>query len=80
MLAEEIESILRKKFAPTQLELVDEAHLHLGHGAKGGHFRLVIASAHFVGKKPLERQRMVYEALGNLMREKVHALSMRCLD
>jgi BolA protein len=38
---------------------------------------LVIESAAFAGKSRVERQRMVYHALGDLMRERVHALQIR---
>jgi BolA protein len=66
--------------APSRLEIEDESHRHAGHeGAKGGggHFRLHIVAPGFAGKSALERQRMVYDALGPLMRREIHALSMR---
>jgi BolA protein len=79
--AEEITNILQREFTPSRFELIDESHLHAGHAgarAGGGHFRLEISSARFTGKSPLERQRMVYQALGDLMEKRIHALSMRC--
>ncbi|MDD3354884.1 BolA family protein [Zoogloea sp.] len=66
--------------APARLELVDESHLHAGHaGARsgGGHFRLLIVSDAFSGKKTLARQRLVFDALGELMRKEIHALSIQ---
>jgi acid stress-induced BolA-like protein IbaG/YrbA len=45
----------------------------------GQHFEAVVISAAFDGKPRLERHRMVYAALGDRMRERVHALSMRTL-
>jgi BolA protein len=65
--------------APSILEIEDESHLHAGHeGAKGGggHYRMHIVTAAFAGKSTLERHRMVYDALGPLMRREIHALSM----
>jgi acid stress-induced BolA-like protein IbaG/YrbA len=45
----------------------------------GRHFEAEVVSAAFEGKSRLERHRMVYAALGDRMRERVHALSMRTL-
>lgn len=66
--------------APTRLELVDESAKHAGHaGAKPGgntHWRLTIVSAAFAGKATVARHRMVYEALGDLMHDPIHALAI----
>ena len=75
----EIERRLREAFAPTKLEVVDESHKHVGHeGARDGrgHFAVLIESAAFAGKKPIERHRMVYDAIGELMQTQIHALSI----
>lgn len=64
-----------------RIGLVDDSEAHRGHGgynpAGESHFSLTIESAAFAGKSRLERQRMVYSALGDLMRERVHALTIR---
>lgn len=73
---------LEAEFAPELLEIVDESHRHAGHaGAKDGrgHFRVKIVSEKFNGTKQLERHRMVYAALGNLMQTDIHALSVDAL-
>lgn len=66
---------------PTHIELIDDSEQHRGHGgynpAGESHFTLIIESAAFAGKSRVERQRMVYSALGELMDERVHALSIR---
>ena len=66
---------------PTHIELIDDSELHRGHGgynpAGESHFTLRIESPAFDGKGRVERQRMIYAALGDLMRERVHALSIR---
>jgi BolA protein len=70
---------LEAAFAPTVLEIVDDSHRHVGHaGARDGrgHFTVRIVSARFAGAKPLERHRLVYEALGDLMLTDIHALSL----
>lgn len=63
---------------PTWLEIHDDSHLHAGHaGAReGGHYRVGIASPRFVGLPPLARHRLVYAAVGELMAQGVHALSI----
>ena len=45
----------------------------------GHHFQALIVSAAFAGRSRLERHRLVYAALGDRMREEIHALSMRTL-
>src|SRR4029079_9617928 len=74
---------LNSSLAPTHVELVDDSEQHRGHGgynpAGESHFSLRIESAAFAGKSRVERQRLVYSALGDLMRERVHALSIKAL-
>lgn len=77
---EAIRARLEAALAPTDLGIVDESHKHVGHaGARDGrgHFAVTIVSAAFAGKSPLERHRMVYAALGDLMQTDIHALSMQ---
>lgn len=66
---------------PTSVELVDDSEKHRGHGgynpAGESHFSLTIESRMFEGKSRLERQRMVHAALGEMVGERVHALSIR---
>jgi acid stress-induced BolA-like protein IbaG/YrbA len=52
---------------------------HLSVDGDGHHFEAVIVSAAFDGKARLERHRLVYAALGDRMRQEIHALSMRTL-
>jgi len=74
---------LDSALSPTRAELVDDSETHRGHGgynpAGESHFTLLVESHAFAGKPRLERQRMVYSALGDLMRERVHALSIRAV-
>ena len=68
---------------PSQLEIVDESALHAGHeGAKGGggHYRMLIVSPLFTGQATVKRHRLVYEALGTLMKREIHAMSMTTLS
>lgn len=64
---------------PESLEVLDESRQHAGHeGARGGggHYRLVIVSPAFSGKPIQLRHRMVYEALGPLLKKEIHALAI----
>jgi BolA family transcriptional regulator, general stress-responsive regulator len=66
--------------SPSRLELLDESAKHAGHAgaAPGGntHWKLTIVSAAFTGNSTVARHRMIYEALGELMQNPIHALSI----
>ena len=71
---------LRAAFAPLHVEVLDDSRLHAGHAgarAGGGHFRVDIESAAFAGKRQVERHRMIYNALADMMQQDIHALSIR---
>jgi BolA family transcriptional regulator, general stress-responsive regulator len=72
---------LDSALSPTNLQLTDDSNQHRGHGgynpAGESHFSLRIESAAFVSKNRVQRQRMIYAALGDLMESRVHALSIR---
>ncbi len=48
-------------------------------GDDGTHFNAVIVSEAFDGKSRVQRHQIVYKALGDRMREEIHALSMKTL-
>jgi BolA protein len=81
--ATEMKRRLVAALAPTRLELDDQSASHIGHAGHDGrgesHFTLNIEAPVFAGKSRVERQRAVYAALGDLMRERVHALTIRAL-
>jgi len=68
---------------PVALDLRDESAQHAGHaGARpsgGSHWQLTIVSEAFRGKSAVARHRMVYEALGDLMKRDIHALRIEAL-
>jgi len=72
---------LNSALGPSRIDLIDDSEQHRGHGgynpAGESHFSLFIESSAFAGKNRVERQRMIYAALGELMDERVHALSIR---
>lgn len=82
----DVAQTIRERLAslePKSVELLDESGRHVGHaGYREGqstHFRLTIVSDCFRGMNRIERHRRVYEALGNLMQNEIHALAVRAL-
>ena len=79
--ATEMLARLNSALSPTRIHLTDDSEQHRGHGgynpAGESHFSLRIESPAFAGKNRVERQRMIYAALGDLMQARVHALSIR---
>lgn len=81
----EIEARMQQKlteaFAPTQLEIINESHLHAGHAGSPGtgtsHFVVVLASSEFDGKTRVQRHQMVNRVLKEELDGPVHALSLK---
>lgn len=77
-----IPDAIRERLAglqPLSLEITDESALHAGHeGAKsgGGHYRVTIVSSLFAGQGTVKRHRLIYAALGTLMKREIHAMSI----
>jgi BolA protein len=80
---ERIEHSLAEALQPVKLEVIDESELHAGHsGAREGgetHFRVRVVSEGFVGKRSVQRHRMVYDALKTEIAGGVHALALTTL-
>ena len=77
----ETATLLRERLAvlePQSLDIEDESHRHAGHaGAKdGGHYKITIVAAAFAGHNTVKRHRLIHEAVGDLMRGRIHALSI----
>jgi BolA protein len=82
MTAARIEMIrerLTREFSPLNLDIVDESHKHIGHASAGGagHFAVEIVSDAFAGKNLIQRHRLVYDALDDIMNTEIHALSIK---
>jgi BolA protein len=79
--AAEIEKRLREALAPIRLAVINDSDRHRGHAGHDGsgesHFTVEIEAPAFAGKSRLERQRAVNAALGDLMRDRIHALAIR---
>ena len=77
-----IKNLLTEAFNPLTLEIIDDSHQHIGHaGAQNGagHYRITIVSQSFAGLKMLARHQLVYNALADLMKAEIHALSIKTL-
>jgi len=80
--AQAIEDAIRDQLEAQHVAVIDQSSLHEGHlGAQsgGGHFQVLVVSDRFRGLSRIAAQRVVYEALGDLMVDDIHALSMRTL-
>jgi BolA family transcriptional regulator, general stress-responsive regulator len=82
-IARAIRQRLTAALAPSHIAVVDQSAQHAGHAAARpegeSHFQLTILAEAFEGKSRIERQRMVFAALGDLMQTDVHALSITAL-
>jgi BolA protein len=79
---EMIRERLVKALAPSRLEITDDSYLHKGHAgaASGaGHFSVTIVSDKFTGQNMIQRHRMVYLAINDMMPSEIHALSINAL-
>ena len=75
-----IREVLEAQFAPTELLIKDQSHLHAGHeGAQDGrgHFDVTVVSTAFEGQSRIQRHRMVYDALDRLLTTDIHALRIK---
>jgi BolA protein len=82
----EVVDRIRERLAvlsPTAIDIQDDSALHAGHAgarAGGGHYRLHIVSTAFEGKSIIARHRLIYAALGDLMKKEIHALAIRAVS
>ena len=77
---EVIVSRIREHLSAESVEIEDQSHLHAGHAGAaggGGHYEVTIVASCFKGLNTLARHRLVYEAVGDLMKKEIHALSMQ---
>lgn len=77
-----IEQRLREVFAPEAVEVIDDSAAHTGHvGARDGkgHFNVLIVAEAFRDQSRLARHRLVYDALDELMKTDIHALSVKAM-
>ncbi|MBB5393181.1 MULTISPECIES: BolA family transcriptional regulator [unclassified Herbaspirillum] len=79
---ERIRERLIATFSPSQCLVEDESALHAGHAGAasgGGHYRVRLVSDLFEGKNRVNRHRLVYDCLSDLMQQEIHALAIVAL-
>ena len=71
---------LTRALQPVELDIIDESAKHAGHAGAasgGGHFIVNIVSRAFENKTLIQRHRLVYDAVGDIMHSEIHALSIQ---
>lgn len=71
---------LTRALQPVELDIIDESAKHAGHAGAasgGGHFIVTIVSPAFENKTLIQRHRLVYDAVGDIMHSEIHALSIQ---
>lgn len=80
---EMIRERLINALAPTRLEITDDSSQHRGHAGAasgGGHFSVTIVSEKFNNQNMIQRHRLVYLAVNDMMPAEIHALSINALS
>lgn len=79
---EQIRARLLATFSPLECQLQDDSALHAGHAGAtsgGGHYRVRIIASQFEGQRRVERHRLVYDSVRDMMQEEIHALAITAL-
>ena len=81
MLKNKITQLITSNIDVHELVLMDLSEQHKNHqkSNSGGHFKLKIVSNNFLGKSLLERHKMIYSILGDMLKNEIHALSLKTL-
>jgi BolA family transcriptional regulator, general stress-responsive regulator len=77
--AQMLEEALRQALSPVSLSVSDDSHQHAGHAGAGdgSHFSVTISGACFNGMSHVQRHRLVYDALRDLIPQGIHALAIK---
>ncbi|AOH83865.1 BolA family transcriptional regulator [Sphingomonas panacis] len=79
--ADQIAARLTTALAPSYLEVVNDSHHHAGHMGDDrsgeSHFSVIVESAAFTGLSRVQRQRLVNQALAELLANRIHALAIK---
>ena len=77
--AERIKAMLEERFSAARVSVHDDSARHAGHAGSrdgAGHFIVEIESEDFSGRSPIERHRLVYQALAPMLPREIHALNI----
>lgn len=77
----DMRELLMVALEPTRLDIENQSHLHAGHASSPGsgesHFSILVVAPGFIGKSRVMRHRLINDALGDLLRNRVHALAIK---
>ena len=73
---QELRARLESSFDPVELQVINESHQHNVPLNSQTHFKVVLASAAFVGKRAVQRHQQVYALAGDLFEGELHALAL----
>lgn len=80
MSAEQIRKRLSEALHPEEIEVQDNSQAHAGHAgvqqSDGGHYHVRIVARDFAEKTQVQRHQLVYRALGEMMKNQIHALGI----
>jgi BolA protein len=81
MIANTIRQKLEEALKPELIEIIDHSAAHAGHAGNkgGGHYNITIVAQQFEGKSLVQRHQMIYQVMGDLMKEEIHALGINAL-
>jgi BolA protein len=82
MTADKIRKKLEETLKPELIEIVDHSAAHAGHAGNkgGGHYNVTIVSDQFEGKTLVQRHQMIYNIMGDMMKDEIHALGINALS
>lgn len=67
---------LTASFAPAHLQVINESHMHSVPPGSETHFKVVLASESFAGRRQVQRHQAVYACLADELQTGVHALAL----
>ena len=80
-IVDQITARLTAALAPTLLHVSNDSAQHAGHMGDDGtgetHFSVEVESAAFAGQSRVQRQRLINNALKDLLRDRIHALAIK---
>lgn len=82
MTANTIRQKLEEALKPELIEIIDHSAAHAGHAGNkkgGGHYNVTIVSQLFEGKSLVQRHQLIYQVMGDMMKEEIHALGINAL-
>ena len=71
-----IETKLQDNLSPVALQVVNESHMHSVPPNSETHFKVVVVSPEFIGKRQVQRHQLIYQLLADEFSSGLHALAL----